>query len=126
VRVIRVANRVTSKQPRKQRKARIDAPLHVRQKYLHAPLEKKLADKYNRRRVQIRKGDTVKVLRGDSRNREGKVAKVNLKDVSIEIDGITVHKADGSEVARPVHPSNVIITRLELKDKLRTSKLEEE
>ena len=120
-----MVNRVTSKQPRKQRKARIDAPLHVRQKYLHAHLEKKLADKYKRRRVQIRKGDTVKVLRGDSRDREGKVAKVNLKDVSIEIDGITVHKADGSEVARPVHPSNVMITRLELKDKLRTSKLEE-
>jgi len=119
-----LVNRVTSKQPRKQRKARNNAPLHVRQKFLHASLEKKLADKYKRRRVQIRKGDTVKVLRGDSRNREGKVAKVNLKDVSIEIDGVTVHKADGSEVARPVHPSNVMITRLELKDKLRTSKLE--
>jgi large subunit ribosomal protein L24 len=121
-----LANRVTSKQPRKQRKARIDAPLHVRQKYLHAPLEKKLANKYKRRRVQIRKGDTVKVLRGDSRNHEGKVANVNLKDESIEVDGVTVHKADGSEVARPLHPSNVVITRLDLKDKLRASKLERE
>lgn len=121
-----MANRVSSGQPRKQRKARIDAPLHVRQKYLHARLEKKLADKYELRSVQIRKGDTVKVLRGDFRGREGKVARVNLKGESIEVDGVTVHKADGSEVARPIHPSNVILTKLELKDKLRTSKLEGE
>jgi large subunit ribosomal protein L24 len=96
----------------------------VRQKYLHARLEKKLADKYKLRSVQIRKGDTIKVLRGDFRDREGKVAKVNLKDESIEVDGVTVHKSDGSEVSRPIHPSNVTVTKLELKDKRRMSKLE--
>jgi large subunit ribosomal protein L24 len=37
---------------------------------------------------------------------------------------VTVHKADGSEVSRPIHPSNVIVTKLELKDKRRMSKLE--
>jgi large subunit ribosomal protein L24 len=103
----------------------MDAPLHVRQKYLHARLDKKLAEKYNLRSVQIRKGDTIKVLRGDFRDREGRVAKVNLKDELIEVDGVTVHKADGSEVARPIHPSNVIITKLDLKDKLRVDKLQE-
>jgi large subunit ribosomal protein L24 len=96
----------------------------VRQKYLHARLEKKLADKYKLRSVQIRKGDTIKVLRGDFRDREGKVAKVNLKDESIEVDGVTVHKADGSEVSSPIHPSNVIVTKLDVKDKRRMSKLE--
>lgn len=118
-----MANRVSSGQPRKQRKVRIDAPLHVRQKYLHARLERKLADRYKLRSVQLRKGDTIKVLRGDFRGREGKVAKVNLKNESIEVDGVTLHKADGSEVARPIHPSNVMVTKLDLKDKLRTSKL---
>ncbi len=96
----------------------------MRQKYLHARLEKKLADKYKLRSIQIRKGDTIKVLRGDFRDREGKVAKVNLKDETIEVDGVTVHKADGSEVSRPIHPSNVIVTKLEVKDKRRMSKLE--
>jgi large subunit ribosomal protein L24 len=91
---------------------------------MHARLEKKLADKYKLRNVQIRKGDTIKVLRGDFRDREGKVAKVNLKDETIEVDGVTVHKADGSEVSRPIHPSNVIVTKLELKDKSRMSKRE--
>ena len=114
---------MSSGQPRKQRNIRIDAPLHVRQKYLHARLERKLADRYKLRSVQLRKGDTIKVLRGDFRGREGKVAKVNLKNESIEVDGVTLHKADGSEVARPIHPSNVMVTKLDLKDKLRTSKL---
>jgi len=116
---------VVSKQPRKQHKARIEAPLHVRQKYMHARLEKKLSNKYKCRSAQIRKGDTVKVLRGDFHNHEGKVTEISLKDESIKIDGATVHKADGSEVASPVHPSNVIITKLELKDKVRVRKLEE-
>ncbi|MDD1720465.1 MAG: 50S ribosomal protein L24 [Euryarchaeota archaeon] len=118
-----VANRVVSKHPRKQHKARARAPLHARQRFLRARLEKSLSKKYSRRSAQVRKGDTVKVMRGDFRNHEGKIASVNLKRESIEVDGVTVHKADGSEVARPVHPSNVMITKLELKDKMRTRKL---
>ncbi len=119
-----MANRVVSKHQRKQHKARAGAPLHARQKFLHARLEKSLSKRYNRRSAQVRKGDTVKVLRGDFRDHEGKVAGVNLKRESIEVDGVTVHKADGSEVAKPIHPSNVVITKLELKDKMRTRILE--
>ncbi len=118
-----MANRVVSKHPRKQHKARARAPLHARQKFLRARLEKSLSKKYSRRSAQVRKGDTVKVMRGDFRDHEGKVASVSLKRESIKVDGVTVHKADGSEVARPVHPSNVMITKLELKDKMRTRKL---
>ncbi len=116
---------ITSTQPRKQRGARIRAPLHRRQKYLRARLNPSLAKKYKHRSFQIKKGDTVKILRGDFKGNEGKVANVNLKQESIHVDGITVHKADGSEVPRPIHPSNVMITKLELKDKLRAGKLKE-
>ncbi|MGZ4904205.1 MAG: 50S ribosomal protein L24 [Halobacteriota archaeon] len=114
---------MVSKHPRKQHKARARASLHVRQKFLRVRLEKSLSKKYSRRSAQVRKGDTVKVMRGDFRDHEGKVAGVNLKRESIEVDGVTVHKADGSEVARPIHPSNVMITKLELKDKMRARKL---
>jgi large subunit ribosomal protein L24 len=116
---------ISSQQPRKQRRARIRAPLHIRQKYFRARLNPSLAKKYKRRSFQIKKGDTVKVLRGDFKGNEGKVANINLKDEAIHVDGVTVHKADGSEVPRPIHPSNVIITKLELKDKLRVRKLKE-
>ena len=50
---------------------------------------------------------------------EGKVAVVNLQTLTISVDGITVTKADGTEVPRPIHPSNVMITKLELKDEKR-------
>lgn len=116
---------INSKQPRKQRGVRVRAPLHIRQKYLRARLNPSLAKKYNRRSFQVKRGDTVKILRGDFKGNEGKVAKVDLKAEAIHVDGVTIHKADGSEVPRPIHPSNVIITKLELKDKLRTRKLKE-
>jgi len=120
-----VANGMISKHPRKQHKARARAGLHVRKKFLHARLDESLSKRYGRRSFQVKKGDTIKVMRGDFRNHEGKVTSVHLKRESIEVDGVTVHKADGSEVARPLHPSNVMITKLELKDKMRTRKLEE-
>ena len=36
----------SSKQPRKQRKYRRNAPLHIRNKMMRAPLSKELRDKY--------------------------------------------------------------------------------
>jgi large subunit ribosomal protein L24 len=54
---------------------------------------------------------------------EGKVSDVNTKTGRIIIEGITMPKADGTMKARPVHSSNVIITKLELKDNWRKEKL---
>ena len=39
------------------------------------------------------------------------------------VDGVSVKKADGTEVPRPVDPSNVMITDLNLEDKRREQKL---
>ena len=60
-------------QPRKQRKERYTAPLHKRQKYVHAPLSKALREELKKRNAQLRKGDTVKVMRGDHAGTEGAV-----------------------------------------------------
>lgn len=110
---------MVSRQPRKQRKARYDAPLHVRQKYMGAPLSKDLKSKYGKRSANVIVGDTVQVTRGDHAGVTGLVEAVSLKNGTIVIEGVTVTKADGTEVARPVNPSNVVITKLELKDKRR-------
>ncbi|MGP8321070.1 MAG: 50S ribosomal protein L24 [Methanosarcinaceae archaeon] len=104
-----------SKQPRKQRKARYGAPLHKRQQYMGAPLAKDLREKYGRS-VNVIVGDTVEVVRGDHAGNTGKVEDISLKDRTIVIEGVTVTKVDGTEVARPIYPSNVVITKLELKD----------
>ena len=103
-----------SKQPRKQRKAYFNAPLHVRQKLVTAPLSKELREKYGVKRLPVRKGDKVRIVRGDFKGKEGEVAKVDLKRLVIYVDGVTITKADGTPVFRPIHPSNVVIVSLKL------------
>ncbi len=110
---------MTSAQPRKQRRERAKAPLHRRQKFLRAPLSRELGGKYSKRNARVVKGDTVKVMRGDHAGTEGKVQSVDLRRGVITVDGVTVKKADDSEVARPIRPSNVQITKLYLKDRRR-------
>ncbi|MBN1761915.1 MAG: 50S ribosomal protein L24 [Methanomicrobia archaeon] len=108
-----------SKQPRKQRKERYNAPLHVRHKFMTAPLSEELQGKYGRRNFPVRKGDTVRVIRGDDKGKEGKVRTVDPQKEKITMEGIVVARSDLSEVPRPIHPSNVVITKLDVKDKLR-------
>ncbi|HOS81321.1 MAG TPA: 50S ribosomal protein L24 [Methanolinea sp.] len=115
--------RVESKQPRKQRKARYAAPAHARNHFLRAPLAPALREQYHRRSMRVVVGDTVKVLRGESAGTEGLVDMVDTKRSTIVVQGVSVNKADGTEVPRPIPPSNVQITRLNLKDPKRAEKL---
>ncbi|MCZ7392872.1 MAG: 50S ribosomal protein L24 [Candidatus Methanoperedens sp.] len=110
---------MTSTQPRKQRKSRYQAPLHMRHKLMGAMLSPELREKHGVKSIPLRTGDTVKVLRGDHKGKDGKVAGINLKKMTITVDGVSVTKADGTEVPRPIQPSNVMITKLELKDEKR-------
>lgn len=84
-----------------------------------AMLSPELREKHKIKSIAVRSGDTVKVLRGDHRNKEGKVAAVNLTNMTITVDGVSVTKSDGTEVPRPIQPSNVMITKLETKDEKR-------
>jgi len=113
-----------SKQPRKQRKFLYNAPLHIRNKLMTAPLSPDLRIKYGVKKLPVRKGDTVVVTRGDYKDLEGKVVKVDLKKYRIHIEGVTREKTDGSTVYYPVHPSNVMITKLDLSDKWRKKIIE--
>ena len=111
-------------QPRKQRKELFNAPLHKKRKNLASHLEENLLLKYDKRSIPVIKGDTVKVMRGSFKGHEDKIARVNVKKRYIEIEGITMSKADGNKIAKPIHPSNVVITKLNLTDKWRRIKLE--
>jgi len=108
-----------SKQPRKQRKERFSAPLHKRQKYMHAALSKELREEMKTRSAQVKVGDTVKMMRGDHAGTEGEVQKADLKSGTIHVAGVSVFRADGTEVPRAVQPSNVVITKMELDDEER-------
>jgi len=113
-----------SKQPRKQRKARFQAPLHVRHKLMGVTLSEELRERYETRSLPVKKGDTVLVMRGDFKEQEGKVEKVDLKHYRLLIDGVSVQKPDGNQIYHPVHPSNVMMVELDLEDEERNRVLE--
>ena len=108
-----------SSQPRKQRKYRYNAPLHVRQKLVHVHLSKELRQKHGSRAMQVRKGDKVKVLRGKFRKQEGKVERVELKRERLFVTGMDYTKKNGTKILVPLRPSNLMIVALDMADKRR-------
>ena len=72
----------------------------------------------------LRKGDKVKVMRGQFKKKEGKVEQVNLKKTLIYVEGIEITKKDGTKTRYPIHPSNLMVTELNIDDKMRQKSLE--
>ena len=116
---------MTSKYASKQRKALYNAPKHVRNKSVGSHLSEELISRLGRKTARVVKGDTVKVVRGDEYilGLEGKVTSVNTSNGRLIIEGVTIAKADGTMTERPVHASNVVITKLDMKDNYRKRKL---
>jgi len=112
-----------SKQPAKQRKYRFNAPTHTARKFLAAHLSKDLRKKHGRRSIPVRKGDKVKVVRGQFKGRENKVERVSPKYGKVYITGIERAKKDGSKSLIPLDPTNLLITELNLDDKKRKATL---
>jgi len=112
-----------SMMPRKQRKELFNAPLHKKRKWISSHLEEKLLLKYDKRSIPVIKGDTVRVMRGSFKGHEDKVARVDVRGRYLEIEGLTMSNANGNKIARPIHASNVMITKLNLTDKWRRKKL---
>jgi large subunit ribosomal protein L24 len=110
--------------PGKQRKRIHQAPLNERYRRFSAPLSPKLKEKRNTNSVPVKTGDTVKIMRGDRKGFEGKVSRVDRKKYRIFVEGATREKVDGTTTLVPIHPSKVMITRLNLDDKWRRKMLE--
>lgn len=113
---------VTSSQPRKQRKYRYTAPLHVKGRFLSSHVSEDLAKEHGIKTIRVVEGDTVKVMRGDHAGTEGKVREVDVKHESVTVDGVSIVKADGKEVPRRLHASNLLITKLNTDDERRLKK----
>lgn len=113
-----------SKQPRKQRKYRYNAPLHIKQKFMRSHISKELRKKYGKRNIGLRKGDKVAILRGEYKKKEGRIERIELKKSKAYITGIERIKKDGTKALLPIDPSNLMITELSLDDKARQKVLE--
>jgi large subunit ribosomal protein L24 len=114
----------SSKQPRKQRKYLVNAPLHLKKNFVVANLSKDLRKKHDKRSLPIRKGDTVQVMRGKFKGNKGKVLNVKLKESKIIIENIQVTKMDGSKASVKLQPSNLQIIELNEEDKKRLKRKE--
>lgn len=123
IKVVRM-KRPKSKKPRKQRKFLYNAPLHIRRKMISAHLSKELREKYKRRSIPLRKGDEVKVMRGEFKGTIGKIVRIDTKEYKVYIDTVKKKKSIGTEYLVPIHPSNLLITNLNLEDKYRIKMLE--
>jgi large subunit ribosomal protein L24 len=110
--------------PTKQRKMLFQAPAHIRHKLLAAHLSAELRTSHGTKSFPVRTGDTVRVVRGDHKGVEGKITRVDLTKYRIYVEGLTREKVDGTTINVPVHPSKVIVTRLNLDDKWRKEILE--
>lgn len=116
--------KATPRKPSTVRRRWFNAPLHRRRKYLSAPLSPELRAEYGIRSLPVRKGDTVVVLKGDWKMKEGKVTRVDTKRMRIYIEGLTRERMDGSTVPIPIRPWNVMITKPDLSDPWRKRILE--
>jgi large subunit ribosomal protein L24 len=115
-----------TRQPRKQRKRTAEAPLHERHRQVRATLEEDLREEYDQRNVRVNAGDTVEVMRGDAAGESGEVVDVDLKAGTVSVEDVTIEKADGEEVPRPLDASNLRVTDLDLSDDRRLDRLEGE
>jgi len=97
----------------------INIKKHIIDKNIRSPLADTLRDDYHKRNARVIKGDTVKVLRGEYKNVEGKVEKVKTGRSTLFIEGIQREASKGGKVKVQIHSSNVMITSLNLQDKQR-------
>lgn len=85
-------------------------------KRLHA----RHAENSKRMKLHVSKGDTVRVMRGEDKGKEGKILRVNLKTGRVLVEGVNIVKmhrkartADEQSGIRqapaPVHSSNLML-----------------
>ena len=113
-----------TKNPKKQRKMHFNAPAHIRHKQMAAPLSPELLAQRGIKALPVRKGDTVRITRGDHKGFEGKVSRIDLKRYRVYLEGLTREKVDGTTVFVGLHPSKIMIRTLNLDDKVRKAILE--
>ena len=94
-------------------------------------LSKDLISKYGVKNFPIRKGDIVRIVRGDAEKdeklnivgKEGKVIKILTDKGKVIIENINISKADGKMKPRKIDPSAIVLTKLILEDKKRKERL---
>ena len=75
------------------------------------------------RNIPLRKGDRVKVARGQFKKMIGKIESLDYSNLKVNVEGVQQTKKDGTKVNVWFHPSSLQITTLNLDDKKRIAAL---
>jgi len=110
--------------PSSSRKNRFKAPLHVKKKFVTAPLSPPLKAQHGVRSMAVRRDDTVTITKGDRKLTEGRVIRVDVSKGRLFIEGVTRQRLDGTTIQLPVRADNVMITKLNLDDAWRRKIIE--
>jgi large subunit ribosomal protein L24 len=111
-----MTKKISPKSPGKQRRRIYESPIHSHKKMLKCRLDEFLREEYGLRSLVVKKGDLVRIMRGQFRDTEGKVVRVDYNAVRVYLESATTTKADGKEAQIPIHPSNLMLVKLELDD----------
>jgi len=114
-----MTDRLSPKSPRKQRRFVRNSPQHVHRRMLRCKLDDTLREEYGLRSLNVKKGDLVRIMRGQFRDTEGKILAVDYRTIRVYVDGASTTKSDGKEAKVPVHPSSLMLVKLELNDERR-------
>ena len=91
---------------------------------MRSHLSEELRKKHGKRSIGLRKGDKVKILRGQFKKHEGKVERIDLRNTLVFVNGTESVKKDGTKKLLGMNPSNLMITELSLEDKSRQKIIE--
>ena len=91
-----------------------------------SPLSDELREKYKKRTLRPRKGDSVKIVRGGFKGIEGKVSRVDGQNGKLFVEGVNREKIAGGTALAAIDASKVMITNVVLDDKLRKRKVQGE
>lgn len=98
----------------KSRKAHFTASSAARRKIMSSPLSKELREKYKVRSLPIHKDDTVLIVRGSHKGREGRVTQVYRMKYAVWVDKVSREKGNGQSVPVDLAASNLVITDVKL------------
>jgi len=101
--------------PDTERKKYYSEKIHKRKNRLHCHLSKELRSKLKakKRSLLVRKGDSVKVMRGPGKGKTAKVSKVSTIKRKVYVEGVAAKTARGKEVPMALEASNIMLVGLE-------------
>lgn len=112
-----------SSKPSKVRKRIYTSAHHTRSKLVKSMLSEDLRGEYSVSSARLRKGDSVKIMRGEYSGVEAKVTAVHTESGRVDVEGIKQQKIAGGDAPIGIHASKLMITGLNLNDDMRKKRL---